>query len=74
MQYKYAYFGNSSNSEAQTLDFVDKNWDRIISFGYSEIIDAESFEVPGWYVRLAKTPVVSDSAKISKKGDSKKSA
>jgi hypothetical protein len=71
MQYKYAYFGNGANSEAQALEFVDKNWERIISFGYSEVMDAENFEVPGWYVRLAKTPVVSDSAKISKQSAKK---
>jgi hypothetical protein len=66
MQYKYIYFGNSVNSESQLLEFVDKHWERVISAGYSEVMDAESFEVPGYYARLAKTPVVSDSAKISK--------
>lgn len=72
MQYKYAYFGNSVNAEGQMQEFIDRNWDRIVSFGFSESIEAEPFEVPGWYVRYAKSAIVSDSAKVSKKSDSKK--
>jgi len=64
MNYKYMFFGDN---EAKMLEFIDSHWDRVINAGHTTSMEnAETFEVPGYYVRYSKAAVPSANTRITR--------